>query len=136
MARVILSPPAGASKWAKCLTLERLSSTSGGRVSIEPPLPPRYSGEGSVPERQSSVSSFLQGNTCVVGLQWGDEGKGKVVDILTEHAEIVEFLARGVAISPQNLKISYKAHLVMPYHFQEDSARESSAEGGAIGTTR
>jgi adenylosuccinate synthase len=136
------------------------------------------------------VSSFLQGNTCVVGLQWGDEGKGKVVDILTEHAEVVvrycgganaghtvrignekyathllpvgvfrpgvlnligngvvidpatlfkeidEFLARGVAISPQNLKISYKAHLVMPYHFQEDAARESSAEGGAIGTTR
>jgi adenylosuccinate synthase len=136
------------------------------------------------------VSSFLQGNTCVVGLQWGDEGKGKVVDILTEHADVVvrycgganaghtvrignekyathllpvgvfrpgvlnligngvvidpatlfkeidEFLARGVAISPQNVKISYKAHLVMPYHFQEDAARESSAEGGAIGTTR
>ena len=23
-------------------------------------------------------------NNCVVGLQWGDEGKGKVVDILAE----------------------------------------------------
>lgn len=28
-------------------------------------------------------------NICVVGLQWGDEGKGKVVDILAEHSEIV-----------------------------------------------
>ncbi len=28
-------------------------------------------------------------NTCVVGLQWGDEGKGKVVDILAENADIV-----------------------------------------------
>lgn len=28
-------------------------------------------------------------NTCVVGLQWGDEGKGKVVDILAENADVV-----------------------------------------------
>ena len=28
-------------------------------------------------------------NSCVVGLQWGDEGKGKVVDILAENADIV-----------------------------------------------
>ncbi len=28
-------------------------------------------------------------NTCVVGLQWGDEGKGKIVDILAEHNDIV-----------------------------------------------
>jgi adenylosuccinate synthase len=28
-------------------------------------------------------------NICVVGLQWGDEGKGKVVDILAEHNDIV-----------------------------------------------
>ncbi|HSZ57737.1 MAG TPA: adenylosuccinate synthase [Tepidisphaeraceae bacterium] len=136
------------------------------------------------------MASFLQGNTCVVGLQWGDEGKGKVVDILTEHAQVVvrycgganaghsvkignekyathllpvgifrpgvmnligngvvidpatlfkeidEFLGRGIPISPQNLRISYKAHLVMPYHMHEDAARESKAEGGGIGTTR
>ena len=25
----------------------------------------------------------------VVGTQWGDEGKGKVVDILAEHADVV-----------------------------------------------
>jgi adenylosuccinate synthase len=28
-------------------------------------------------------------NYCVVGLQWGDEGKGKVVDILAENSDIV-----------------------------------------------
>ena len=28
-------------------------------------------------------------NTCIVGLQWGDEGKGKVVDILAENCDIV-----------------------------------------------
>ena len=27
--------------------------------------------------------------TCVTGLQWGDEAKGKLVDLLTEHHEIV-----------------------------------------------
>ena len=27
--------------------------------------------------------------TCVVGLQWGDEAKGKVVDVLTDHHDIV-----------------------------------------------
>jgi adenylosuccinate synthase len=28
-------------------------------------------------------------NICVIGLQWGDEGKGKVVDILAEECDIV-----------------------------------------------
>ncbi|MBI1912897.1 MAG: adenylosuccinate synthase [Deltaproteobacteria bacterium] len=28
-------------------------------------------------------------NLVIVGAQWGDEGKGKIVDILTEHADIV-----------------------------------------------
>jgi len=133
---------------------------------------------------------MLQGNTCVVGLQWGDEGKGKIVDFLAEQADVVvrycgganaghtvriagqkysthllpvgifrphvmnligngvvldpealfneidEFMGKGIAISPQNLRISYKTHVVMPYHKAEDAARESSAEGGAIGTTR
>jgi adenylosuccinate synthase len=136
------------------------------------------------------VPSFFEGNTCVVGLQWGDEGKGKIVDFLAEQADVVvrycgganaghtvrignekysthllpvgifrphilnvigngvvmdpealfreidEFQGRGIAISPENLKISYKTHLVMPYHKAEDAARESSSEGNAIGTTR
>lgn len=136
------------------------------------------------------MSTLFQGNTCVVGLQWGDEGKGKIVDFLSENAEVVvrycgganaghtvrigaekyathllpvgvfrpgvlnlvgngvvldpavlfaeidEFTARGVSITPENLKISYKTHLVMPYHMQEDAAREASSGKGGIGTTK
>ncbi len=33
--------------------------------------------------------------TCVIGLQWGDEAKGKLVDILTEQHEIVVRYAGG-----------------------------------------
>lgn len=136
------------------------------------------------------MQPFPDGNTCVVGLQWGDEGKGKVVDFLTEKCDFVvrycgganaghtvrigsekyathllpvgvfrpgvmniigngvvldptvllkeidTLVGRGVAVTPANLRISYKAHVVMPYHQAEDGARESSAEGGGIGTTR
>jgi len=34
-------------------------------------------------------------NICVAGLQWGDEGKGKVVDILAEHTDIVVRFSGG-----------------------------------------
>jgi adenylosuccinate synthase len=136
------------------------------------------------------VTSFLQGNTCIVGLQWGDEGKGKIVDFITEKADVVvrycgganaghtvrigsekysthllpvgifrphimnvigngvvldpeallkemdEFLGRGLAISPANLRISYKTHVVMPWHKEEDAYRETAAGVDGIGTTK
>jgi len=28
-------------------------------------------------------------NIVVIGAQWGDEGKGKIVDLLTDHAALV-----------------------------------------------
>src|SRR5436189_6082674 len=28
-------------------------------------------------------------NTILVGAQWGDEGKGKIIDVLTEKADVV-----------------------------------------------
>lgn len=137
-----------------------------------------------------TYSEFLEGNACVVGLQWGDEGKGKIVDVLTESADVVvrycgganaghtvrigpkkyathllpvgvfregvmnyvgngvvvdpevmlreidTFNADGIAVSPANLRVSYKAHVVMPYHKLADELREQSSEGNAIGTTR
>lgn len=136
------------------------------------------------------MAQIYEGNVAVVGLQWGDEGKGKIVDVLTEHADVVvrycgganaghtvringekfathllpvgvfrpgvvnligngvvldpgvlfkeidDLLPRGVAVTPENLKVSYKAHLVMPYHMAEDAAREQRAKGSALGTTR
>ena len=134
--------------------------------------------------------SFLQGNTAVVGLQWGDEGKGKIVDFLTEHADVVvrycgganaghsvkiggekyathllpvgvfrpnvlnvigngvvldpevllkeidDLVGRGIPVSPANLRVSYKAHVVMPWHKAEDEARELAAGAKGIGTTK
>ncbi len=32
-------------------------------------------------------------NIVVIGTQWGDEGKGKIVDLLTEHAHAVVSLS-------------------------------------------
>jgi len=37
-----------------------------------------------------------RGNTAViVGAQWGDEGKGKIVDVLSENFEVVVRYAGG-----------------------------------------
>src|SRR5580698_1814666 len=34
-------------------------------------------------------------NTILVGAQWGDEGKGKIIDVLTENADLVVRYAGG-----------------------------------------
>ena len=128
------------------------------------------------------------GNTVIVGTQWGDEGKGKIVDLLSEHADYVVrfqggnnaghtmvvdgkeiishlipsgiiqnkkcFIGNGVVVdpfvlleeidyllsnnidvSPDMLKISNRAHIIMPYHRVIDSARESKKGDQKIGTT-
>jgi len=127
-------------------------------------------------------------NIVIVGTQWGDEGKGKVVDLLAEHADMVvrfqggnnaghtmvvdgeQFIShlvpsgilqgktcfignglvvdpavlleeidylssKGVDLSPNKLKISEKAHLIMPYHQAIDHARERMKGDKKIGTT-
>ena len=38
---------------------------------------------------QAIAGNIIEMNTCVVGLQWGDEGKGKIVDMLAENKDIV-----------------------------------------------
>ncbi len=128
------------------------------------------------------------GNTVIVGTQWGDEGKGKIVDMLSEHADYVVrfqggnnaghtmvvngkeiishlipsgiiqqkkcFIGNGVVVdpfvlleeidylrsneidtSPAMLRISDRAHIIMPYHRMIDSAREISKGDQKIGTT-
>ncbi len=128
-------------------------------------------------------------NVVVVGAQWGDEGKGKIVDIYSGEADIIvrfqggnnaghtlvvdgqkiilhhipsgilhdgkicvigngvvidpEILLqemhrlkeRGRAVTPQNLLISEKAHIILPYHKVLDKAREDGAKECKIGTT-
>jgi adenylosuccinate synthase len=127
--------------------------------------------------------------SVVVGAQWGDEGKGKIVDILAQHADVVVrfqggnnaghtlvvggekivlhlvpsgvlhddtvcVIGNGVVVDPQVLlqevdalqqrgymkdlsvlKISDRAHLIMPYHRAIDVARERRRGEGMIGTT-
>jgi hypothetical protein len=40
-------------------------------------------------ERSGSVCSYVSKITVVLGAQWGDEGKGKVVDMLSGTADVV-----------------------------------------------
>ncbi|MEM6562351.1 MAG: adenylosuccinate synthase, partial [Planctomycetota bacterium] len=52
--------------------------------------------------------------------------------------EVDALSAEGVPVSPTNLRVSYKAHLVMPWHKAEDAARENpnSGKDSVIGTTK
>jgi len=126
---------------------------------------------------------------CVVGIQWGDEGKGKIVDALTANFDVVvryqgganaghtvkvgdkEFvfhlipsgilqegkicvIGNGVVLDPralieeldqlqkhgidheENLWISDRTHVVLPYHRVLDEANEEARPGEKLGTTR
>ena len=118
----------------------------------------------------------------LLGLQWGDEGKGKVVDVLTPQYDViarfqggpnaghtlefegekyvlrsipsgifqggkVNIIGNGVVLAPDlfmqevkeleksghnlkdRLKISTKAHLIMPTHRLIDAAQEAKKQG-------
>ena len=39
--------------------------------------------------RPTAIMSHKNQVTVVLGAQWGDEGKGKLVDLLTENMEVV-----------------------------------------------
>ena len=41
------------------------------------------------PEFAFGDFSFDMANTILIGAQWGDEGKGKIIDVLTEQADVV-----------------------------------------------
>jgi adenylosuccinate synthase len=60
-----------------------------------------------LPIRERSVPA-----TCVIGLQWGDEAKGKLVDLLTRQHDIVVRYQGGsnaghtVVVGDQKYKLS------------------------------
>jgi adenylosuccinate synthase len=128
-------------------------------------------------------------NVTVVGAQWGDEGKGKIVDWLSQRAEIVVrfqgghnaghtlvignqtyklsllpsgvvrpgklsvigngvvidpwallkeidgLRAKGVEVTPKNLKVAENATLILPLHGEIDRLREEARGAAKIGTT-
>src|SRR5262245_1340261 len=41
------------------------------------------------PAMQAGPFSIYMANTILVGMQWGDEGKGKIIDVLTARADLV-----------------------------------------------
>ncbi len=47
------------------------------------------SGHGVLMERGCTQGGYFMSNMVVFGTQWGDEGKGKIVDLLTDHAQII-----------------------------------------------
>jgi adenylosuccinate synthase len=125
----------------------------------------------------------------IIGAQWGDEGKGKVVDLLADRFDIVaryqgghnaghsvyvgdkafvlrllpsgiihedstcvlgngmvidpkaffeevdQMTAQGISITPDRLKVSSRAHLIMPYHRALDHTSEERLGNEKIGTT-
>lgn len=128
--------------------------------------------------------------TAITGINWGDEGKGRMVDLLSQDYDIVvryqggnnaghtvinekgkfvlnllpsgilredivnvmgtgmvidlahlskeraALVERGVSISPDNLKISERATICMPYHPQLDILEEERLGKDAYGSTR
>jgi adenylosuccinate synthase len=132
--------------------------------------------------------TFTMKVDVLLGLQWGDEGKGKVVDVLTPnydviarfqggpnaghslefnnikhvlhtipsgifHFNTINIIGNGVVLDPvvfadeikslqklgvepkKNLKISKKAHLIMPSHRELDAASEAAKGKSKIGST-
>jgi len=128
--------------------------------------------------------------TAVVGINWGDEGKGRMVDLLAAEYDIIcryqggnnaghtvinergrfilnllpsgilrenavnvmgngmvidlahlcgeidALTERGVRITPDNLKISDKAFICMPYHVRQDVLEEERLSDKKYGSTR
>jgi adenylosuccinate synthase len=125
---------------------------------------------------------------AVVGGQWGDEGKGKIVDLISPNFDLVaryqgghnaghtvrfgdkhfalrlvpsgicrpglvNIIGNGLVIDPralleeidglrasgvrveENLKLSDRAHVILPTHALLDGAREKALAGANIGTT-
>lgn len=64
--------------------------------------------------------------TCVIGA-------GVVIDLETLVGELDDLESRGIDTS--NLRISDRAHLVLPYHPKLDQLEETHREGDEIGTT-
>jgi len=62
-------------------------------------------------------------------------GNGVVVDPVVLFGEMQELRERGVSITPENLKISDRAHMLLPYHQVLDLFRDAAPDQLKIGTT-
>src|ERR1700739_4049957 len=71
--------------------------------------------------------------TAVVGAQWGDEGKGKVVDTLADHADIVIRYNGGnnAGHTIQNQHGTFRLHL-LPCGTSHPAAQCVIGPGGVV----
>jgi len=69
------------------------------------------------------------GVTCLIG-------NGVVVNPAVMLREMDDLAARGIDVSPRQLLLSRKAHLITPAHIALDKAREVQRGDAAIGTTQ
>lgn len=63
-------------------------------------------------------------------------GNGMVIDIKHLCGEIENLRSKGIKISPENLKISDKAVITMPYNVLQDCLEEDRLAGKKFGSTR
>ena len=63
-------------------------------------------------------------------------GNGMVIDLKHLCGEIESLRAKGIKITPENLKISDKAVITMPYHVQQDALEEGRLADKKFGSTR
>jgi adenylosuccinate synthase len=61
-------------------------------------------------------------------------GNGTLVNLVKLVEEIASIEAKGIAVTPDNLKISSSAHLIIPSHIYDDEIREAGA--GQQGSTK
>lgn len=70
-----------------------------------------------------------KGKICLIG-------NGAVLDPVMFVEELGTLIGQGVDVSPNRLRISSRAHLIIPYHKVLDKARENKLEKGQkIGVT-
>jgi adenylosuccinate synthase len=67
---------------------------------------------------------------AMIGAQWGDEGKGKIADVLSREAAAMARFNGG-----NNLAVDWHCHLILPYHIELDKAGDEALGSRRIGTT-
>lgn len=63
-------------------------------------------------------------------------GSGMVIDLEALVNEMEDLRSKGVEISPDNLKISQRANICLPYHREQDSLEEARLKDKAYGSTK
>lgn len=78
-----------AARWEKRSSVVSGSDPAEMSESGSQEAQPRNGGGGGSPTKRAPIPAVGNRVTVVLGAQWGDEGKGKVVDLLAQDADMV-----------------------------------------------